>query len=321
MGRRSLLILNCLLFATAIIAGWFAANAPQLARPALTEFGDVTLPDETPPLPPAPILERAGDSAPMLARRPLFTLQEGVSLSAAAAPPRRADPLARTVLTPAIAPPPDDGAMAGETFDAGVDFQVALALARPRHEQYFGGHLLPPETFLSDQEKPPERTAPDGATSDGATSDDAADGETEISLAPATAPKPRPSPLRGRASPDAATAGAGQADAPAIATADAPRELGGATMENESASVAAAAAGVASGAASADSDDGVDMILLGVFQSRGAERALVRTATDGNVRVRPGDEIMGWRVASIGEDHIQLRRATQTRMLRLPRGP
>ena len=48
---------------------------------------------------------------------------------------------------------------------------------------------------------------------------------------------------------------------------------------------------------------------------------LVRTATDGNVRVRPGDEIMGWRVASIGEDHIQLRRATQTRMLTLPRDP
>lgn len=60
------------------------------------------------------------------------------------------------------------------------------------------------------------------------------------------------------------------------------------------------------------------VVLLGVFQSRGAERALVRTATGENVRVRPGDDINGWSVAAIGEDFIRVRRASQTRLLRMP---
>ena len=60
------------------------------------------------------------------------------------------------------------------------------------------------------------------------------------------------------------------------------------------------------------------LILLGVFRSRGADRALVRTPDGGNVRIEKGDEIVGWRVAAIGDAFVELRRSSQTRMLRMP---
>lgn len=63
-------------------------------------------------------------------------------------------------------------------------------------------------------------------------------------------------------------------------------------------------------------DDG--LILLGVLVGRGADRALVRTPDGSAVRVSQGDEVAGWRVATISDDQIQLRRATQTRILRMP---
>jgi hypothetical protein len=60
------------------------------------------------------------------------------------------------------------------------------------------------------------------------------------------------------------------------------------------------------------------MILLGVFQSRTGDRALIRTASRGVVTVTPGDDIEGWRVAAINNTSLQLRRASQTRLLELP---
>lgn len=59
------------------------------------------------------------------------------------------------------------------------------------------------------------------------------------------------------------------------------------------------------------------LILLGVFRSNGEDRALVRTP-NGTVRVKRGDEIEGWRIATIRDESIDLRRASETRTLRLP---
>ena len=59
------------------------------------------------------------------------------------------------------------------------------------------------------------------------------------------------------------------------------------------------------------------MILLGVFNGRGNERALVRTSS-GSQRVVIGDEIDGWRVTAITDSAVQLRRSTNVRMLRMP---
>ena len=59
------------------------------------------------------------------------------------------------------------------------------------------------------------------------------------------------------------------------------------------------------------------MILLGVFKGRSSERALVRT-TKGSQRVEIGDEIDGWRVTAITHSSVQLRRASNVRMLRMP---
>lgn len=72
-------------------------------------------------------------------------------------------------------------------------------------------------------------------------------------------------------------------------------------------------------ATTADSSGSVgDIILLGVFRSSGADRALVRLPSGSSRRLEKGDEVQGWRVSSIGDSFIELRRASQTRLLRLP---
>ena len=63
------------------------------------------------------------------------------------------------------------------------------------------------------------------------------------------------------------------------------------------------------------------LILIGVFQSRNAERAIIKKPSGESVRVTTGDEIEGWRVSGISADHIILRRASQTRMLKLADSP
>ncbi|MEO1292418.1 MAG: hypothetical protein AAFV62_06250 [Pseudomonadota bacterium] len=62
-----------------------------------------------------------------------------------------------------------------------------------------------------------------------------------------------------------------------------------------------------------------ELVLLSVFQSRDAERALVRTAQKEIIRLEKGDEILGWRVSLIGDDHVQLSKQSRTRRLTLPK--
>ncbi len=109
--------------------------------------------------------------------------------------------------------------------------------------------------------------------------------------APLYAARPRINPRR---------APAGGADA-------APQDVAAGTPEAVEPTESSLAAGAVDG-----------FILLGVFRSSGEDRALVRKPDGESVRVVQGDEIEGWRVADIGDEFVELRRASQTRLLRLP---
>ena len=83
MTRALWLFANMLLVVVAIGAGWFAMNAPQVARPILAPLGDVELTLEAPPAPPGPLLVTTNEVIGVLHQRPLFTRPE----SPDAAPP------------------------------------------------------------------------------------------------------------------------------------------------------------------------------------------------------------------------------------------
>ncbi|MEL6978483.1 MAG: hypothetical protein AAGM38_07375 [Pseudomonadota bacterium] len=70
--------------------------------------------------------------------------------------------------------------------------------------------------------------------------------------------------------------------------------------------------------AAAGAEPDVDIIVLGVLLGGADERALVRTPDGENRRVSRGDVIAGWSVSAIGEDFVRLRRASQTRELKVP---
>lgn len=298
MSRGLWMLTNALLLVATVLAGWFAANAPEAARPSLSAFDRVELSAEAPPLPPAPYRAAAADSAKALERRALFSASRGGGGSVAPAPPRGSEPMARTVLARPASPAkryetPEESAVSD-------DFRAALALTKPRHEQYFGGHLIAPESRDSDLD---DYTPADG-------------------VAPDYAGRPKINPKRPEASTPIADVEApeeeGVAAAVAPPTVEEDGEAPGAVDEAALDPTAGDGQAGEGQAAAAVGGEPEDMILLGVFQSRGAERALVRTATGGNVRVRPGDEIEGWRVSAIGEDNILLRRASKIRVLRLP---
>lgn len=313
MTRGSWIVANVLLMLTTVLAGWFAANAPEAARPSLNAYESVELTAEAPPLPPAPYRVAAADAAKALERRALFTPSANArSGGAAPRPPRGSEPMARTVLLDPTMPP--ERLANADEASVSDRFRASLSVQKPHHQQYFGGHLLSPESRDTDLDgyEPADGVAPDYAS------------RPRINLRRpeaegqpvAAADNPSAAGAADEAqSPEAAEAGDEGSDlatAPPDATAQDPAQGAG------EAAIEEAATDPSDAAPPADSGEPEDMILLGVFQSRGAERALVRTATGGNVRVRPGDEIEGWRVSAIGEDNILLRRASKIRVLKLP---
>ncbi|MGM0586552.1 MAG: amidophosphoribosyltransferase [Pseudomonadota bacterium] len=60
------------------------------------------------------------------------------------------------------------------------------------------------------------------------------------------------------------------------------------------------------------------MILLGVFGSDAAPRALVRLPSGEVRRVAAGQTVGGWRVEAVGPDFVSLRSSGAARRLRLP---
>lgn len=269
--------------ALALIASWLALNAPRLARPALSPLGPVALPAETAPMPPE---EPAPVVLPPPLDRPLFAaVDAGASDGPATADD--AAPTPRALIAPPAAPPDADASPEDLGRSEEDLFQFALGLAPPGFAGIAPPPLIPEEAQRSYRDGdsvaalPPDGSAgADPGPADGA------------SRAPAYARQPAPSPRQGDPTPPAPPATPGETAA------------------------AVAEAATRRGDPSEIGPEG--MILLGVFQGQGAARALVRTPTEGAKRVEPGDEVAGWRVASIGEDHIRLRRASQTRLLTLP---
>lgn len=311
MSRRTLLIRMATLCCAAVAAGWFAVNAPEASRPRFADLGPVRLPNEVPPTPPAPI-ERAliapGDGA----KRLLFaaTLAPHEATGAPLEPPPGEHGF-RAVLAPIAAAPVADLDPLATPRSPRDDFQAAFGIERPRHSQYFGGHLIP---------KAMRETDPDASAL-------GPDAES-----PAYAPIPRPNPrileemaggagaqgggeapLAGEASPAEEGSASAAPEGPASETPDAP-----AGAEGEGLSAATEAPPVPGPPGSGSAEEG--FILLGVLLRQGDDRALIRTASGESRRVSQGDEISGgWRVSEIGEDFIRIRRGSQTREVRVPK--
>lgn len=286
----------------ALAAGWFAVNAPEIARPTFADLGPVALPEETPPLPPAPFSRGVGQGGERLARRPLFTPPEGGAPGpreiVRLLPAEDGAPAFRGLTPPLAAAPTSDIVETGTDRQPADGFQAAFGLQKPRHRQYFGGHLLSGSAVKSDPNAPP----PEGL------SGGAAAGRSGEAEAPVSAPTPRlkPSP-------------------PATAAAPSSLEPAGVDAAAEAAAAVAAAATrpapraeTPAAAAAAEGGAPEGLVLLGVLLRRGDDRALIRTPAGESLRVTLGDEVAGWRIAGIGEDFVQLRRASQTRMLRVP---
>lgn len=289
MTRDLWLGLSLFIAVCAVAAGWFAMNAPEASRPRFADLGPVVLPEANPPMPPAPLARRDAAGYETLLRRPLFASgdrgpQPRRGLGDRGALPAGAVGFSAVLAPLATAPQADLKPMKTDRAPREL-FQAGFGIPRPSHSQFFGGHLLPDAVRLSDPEPPPKReTAPALAPAPATPLD--------LSGSSGGAPLPRPRP------------GSTTIETPVReeVAAQEPSAIAAPTLESE----AAAGGGE------------VDIIVLGVLLGRGQDRALVRTPDGENRRVSLGDLIAGWRVAAIGEDFVRLRRASQTRELKVP---
>ena len=284
MTRAHLWLLNIFLAVTVIATAWWAMNAPRVARPLPTVLGEVDLPKEKPPLPPAPYAWAPRESADGVGRRPIFAHREKTPDSAATIRPSY--PLAQTVPPPLAAAPRRDMDEPPRLKSPSDPFGFARQIDPPKHSQYFGGHLLSPDQRKSDL---------NGKSS------------AKTGLAPKYAPKPERNPRRGKPA------------TPKVASPTPTSKPPKATPPKPSRPTAETVADAATSKAAPGASEVEGMILLGVFRSRGADRALVRKPNGSSVRVEQGDEIEGWRVYAIGDAFVELRRSSQSRMLRMPR--
>ncbi|MBX2856325.1 MAG: hypothetical protein KTR21_15140 [Rhodobacteraceae bacterium] len=238
MTRALWLFANMLLVFVALGAGWFAINAPQIARPVLTPLGNVELTPEAPPAPPGPLLMTTNDVVEVLNKRPLFTRPESpdapqtpsvLALDGAAvvetteleatvlvpdgdaaldgAPLRdvRAEsPIARTMLD-SLPAPLKNAPKIGEERRAPVDnLSAALSTPSPEVKQFFSWRSMNYNARDSD-EQPPASVSPGLAT------------PSTVAMAPA-AVEAAPSP--------------GSADEPPVEATDAPVEEPAPAIEN-----------------------------------------------------------------------------------------
>lgn len=273
-----------------VVAGWFAVNAPEASRPRFANLGAVRLPQERPPTPPAPLEPARISDLEADAGRSLFgkggpAPRQAAGPAAATAPGEQGF---RALLAPVAAAAVADLKEPITPRAPRDDFQAAFGIERPRHKQYFGGHLI------------------DDAVRD---SDPDASALGPGSEAPAYAAIPRPNPRIREEMAGGTPAPAGEAPA------------GDSAAEGvDAAAVAAPAEDVAAAPGAAGAETPLEeFILLGVLLRRGDDRALIRTPDGESRRVSLGDELGGgWRVSEIGEDFIRVRRGVQTREVRVP---
>lgn len=291
MSRTVWLAINVGLIIMAISAAWFAVNARQLARPMLATLGPVELPNENPPLPPAPFARTVGDDAGLLTARDLFSEPEMARLAAAEPTgpgrptTRESLPTSRALTTPMVVPSIRPPSVGPELRMPGDDVRFRLTGVKPEVLQYFGSHLIPQSHRETDIEGAPGAVvpAPGYALPPKGNPRGAAAG---LGRAPSAVAAPDPS----ESDADAAPAGT-EAEADATAT-----EIGDA----------------------ADTLDG--LILISVLRNRtGGGRAILITPQASTRAVTIGEEVVGWRVSTIGDDFINLRRGSQTRVLRMPK--
>lgn len=292
MSRSLWLAVNVALIVAAISAGWFAVNASQVARPMLAALGPVDLPPENPPLPPAPFARSIGEDAGLLSARDLFS-DAAMARFAASTRDGRARPAAKKALpaarvlaspptTPSIRPP----RVTNDAREPNDKVRMRLTGVQPEVLQYFGSHLIPRSNRESDIEGAPGSSVPAPGYSI------APKGNPRGRAAGLGRTEPPATPPAGEAVAGGSTAPAAELKGPAIAASDPPQ--------------------------SGDALDG--LILISVLRNRtGGGRALIRTPQASALAVSVGEEIVGWRVSTIGDDFINLRRGSQTRVLRMPR--
>lgn len=299
MNRSFWLILLLFFSATAVGAGWFAVNAPEASRPSFANLGAVRLAKENPPLPPAPLSRPRGKGYETVLRRPLFQ-SPGLAgsrqaVGASVALGQKAVGY-REVLSPVAPSPALDFAEVVTPRLPRDDFQAAFGLKEPSHKQFFGGHLIDGASSATDG-APPAPGVDSGAGAESA---------PEF-VSPTFAPAPRPRPEE--------TAAAPPASAPAPKPEEPPRPGRAAVVSAATRFDDGGSAAISGGGAVSPEED---IVLLGVLLRRGEDRALIRLSSGESRRVSLGDTIAGWRVSSIKADSIQLKRASQTREIKVP---
>lgn len=296
MTRGQLLLSNAFAALLAVAAAWFALNAAELARHAPLNLARSTPPTEKPPLPPAArsrAPDRMSKTTPTASLRFVAAQPLGNDVALQGAPG------ARMLFSPPVAPQLEPALIFPNIIPAPENNVIAsLELVAPLIDDYKFSARIRAAAMRSD------RTA--------------AVGEGDPGLVPRLSPAPLRRPKRR----ESATARSENVKTPEpTSTAEEPqtptngRIATAAPSQSTEERVAAAATHRAPEGGFKPTEG---MILLGVFQSRTGDRALIRTASRGVVTVTPGDDIEGWRVAAINNTSLQLRRASQTRLLELP---
>ncbi|MEL6277498.1 MAG: hypothetical protein AAFQ73_08085 [Pseudomonadota bacterium] len=293
MSRSIWIAVNGLLVAVTFAMGWFAVNAPQLARPSLESSDAIAITVDPPPLPPAPFIRSSLDGGEAITPRPLFSAPETIDVvTASTNGPGPADrnqpPIVRSVINPPIMALGTLSSNIAASLPAARDFRVGRTSVLEDQSALVRNigivaEVRAPDPGFAPKSAPRPFPHPDRQ--------DILDLERRPGVfAAELAPRPRKRPEQTERAINVTTAPepAAQRD----------RFLEDPTLMTEE-----------------------GLILIGVFQSRNSERAIIKTPSGEAVRVTTGDEIEGWRVSSISADRITLRRASQTRMLKLADAP
>lgn len=319
MTRGLWLLVNLLALSALVGAGWYAITAPELARPRLAPLGALSARLAPPPSPPTPVLRSAPEDTALLLRRKLFQPFDPAKAAEAAADApmrdvRRESPIARTVLDPLAAPALERPGMTAEERAPVDPLRLRLTFEPPEVAQFFAWRSMDYAARASEDETMAALDAklaaeaaaaarPAAARPAPAPTGTAASEESLLPLvarnaasaAPGVAARPRPAPRTAAAS-----------AAPAIGAADDEEAARARRIEAAATTVVEVVQPAEGG-----------MVLLGVYTSRGRERALLRTPS-GAQRVELGDEVDGWEVIEITETGVELTSGERRRSLTMP---
>lgn len=353
MSRTPLLIANAAAAFAMVAAAWFALNAVELARrgPGPVSLGAIA--PERPPLPPRPTA-RTVDAAPGGAARALVFGDRPVDAALAAMALSEADPSAEgarlkplssaaaaaemSAAAAELAPAPEvDEALAetaaapspaAEASTAAEDSTAAEASTAAEEEPAQTGPAPELDATATAEgpdlpPPPPPRPARSAAAVDGAAAAEASAAQAGEPATDAPAADERPSPPGTEAADADADAQEAFPGLPQTTPPAPPRRPGVAAAPAPAAPAPVSDVDLAvAEAATTRAPDGLPsvdgMFLISVLTSAQGDRALLRSPLRGVVTVRQGDEVDGWRVASIDVNSVGLSRDGETRVLELP---